>query len=183
MAHRSIWVGNGRCDHAEPQHRRRYRHLCPGDHGFRQHPGPWHLTDDQFVWNGSGTVAATANSVLTIGNPQSQTMPDSTFNGALTGTSLSVIKAGTGTLTLGGSTSNTLSGSSGLAVNSGTLVLAKTGGAVAVSSKLIIGTVGASYGSATSVGRGEPDRHDGHCDHVCPELSGSERLQRQLRCP
>lgn len=99
--------------------------------------------------NGSGTVAATANSVLTIGNPQSQTMPDSTFNGALTGTSLSVVKAGTGTLTLGGSTSNTLSGSSGLAVNSGTLVLAKTGGAVAVSSKLIIGTVGASYGSAT----------------------------------
>lgn len=99
--------------------------------------------------NGSGTVTATTNSVLTIGNPLSQTMPDSTFNGALTGTSLSVVKAGTGTLTLGGSTSNTLSGSAGLAVNSGTLVLAKTGGAAAVSSKLIIGTVGASYGNAT----------------------------------
>jgi|GEM_PF-818837 len=99
--------------------------------------------------NGGGTVTTTANSVLTIGNPLSQTMPDSTFNGALTGTSLSVVKAGTGTLTLGGSTDNTLSGSSGLTVNSGTLVLAKTGGAVAVSSKLIIGTVGAAYGSAT----------------------------------
>lgn len=99
--------------------------------------------------NGSGTVLATANSVLTIGNPLSQTAPDSTFTGALTGTSLSVVKAGTGKLTLGGSTDNTFSGSSGLTVNSGTLVLAKTGGAVAVSSKLIIGTVGAAYGSAT----------------------------------
>lgn len=99
--------------------------------------------------NGDGTVTATSNSLLTIGNPLSQTMPDSTFNGALTGTNLSVVKAGTGTLTLGGSTGNTFSGSSGLTVNSGKLVLAKTSGAVAVSSKLIIGTVGAAYGSAT----------------------------------
>jgi len=99
--------------------------------------------------NGSGIVSATANSVLTIGNSLSQTASDSTFNGALTGTSLSVVKAGTGKLTLGGSADNTFSGSSGLTVNSGTVVLAKTSGAVAVSSKLIIGTVGAAYGSAT----------------------------------
>ncbi|MFC5455817.1 autotransporter-associated beta strand repeat-containing protein [Prosthecobacter fluviatilis] len=99
--------------------------------------------------NGSGTVTATSNSLLTIGNPQSQTSPDSAFYGSLTGANLSVVKAGTGTLTLGGSTDNTFSGSSGLAVSSGTLVLAKSSGAVAVSSKLIIGTVGASSGSAT----------------------------------
>ncbi|MHB1079001.1 MAG: autotransporter-associated beta strand repeat-containing protein [Prosthecobacter sp.] len=99
--------------------------------------------------NGDGTVTATSNSVLTIGNLLSQTTLNSTFNGALTGTNLSVVKAGTGTLTLGGSTGNTFSGSSGLTVNSGKLVLAKTGGAVAVSSKLIIGTAGAAYGSAT----------------------------------
>ena len=99
--------------------------------------------------NGDGTVTATSNSLLTIGNPLSQTMPDSTFNGALTGKNLSVVKAGSGTLTLGGSTGNTFSGSSGLMVNSGKLVLAKTSGAEAVSSKLIIGTVGAAYGSAT----------------------------------
>ena len=99
--------------------------------------------------NGSGTVNATASSVLTIGNTLSPLVLDSTFTGALTGTNLSVVKAGSGTLTLGGSTDNTFSGSSGLAVNSGTLVLAKTGGAVAVSSKLTIGTVGAVSGSAT----------------------------------
>ena len=99
--------------------------------------------------NGSGTVTATSNAVLTIGNPLSQTAPASTFNGALTGTSLALVKAGSGTLTLGGSSDNTFSGSSGLAVNSGTVVLAKTGGAVAVPTKLTIGTAGAAYGSAT----------------------------------
>ena len=99
--------------------------------------------------NGSGTASATASSVLTIGNPLSPLVLDSNFSGALTGANLSVAKAGSGTLTLGGSTDNTFSGAAGLAVNSGTVVLAKTGGAVAISSKLTIGTVGAVSGSAT----------------------------------
>jgi len=98
--------------------------------------------------HGSGAVSAAGNAVLTIGNILSPTTVDSTFDGHFTGDSLSVVKAGNGTLTLGGSTSNTFGGAGGLAVNSGTLVLAKTGAATAVPVRLAIGTVGAANGSA-----------------------------------
>lgn len=99
--------------------------------------------------SGEGNVSATANATLTIGTSQSLSTVNSTFNGTFTSSSLSVTKAGNGTLTLGGSGSNTLGGVGGLAVNTGTLVLAKTGGAVAVPTKLTVGTVGAVNGSAT----------------------------------
>lgn len=99
--------------------------------------------------NGGGSVSAAGNAVLTIGNPASPTTVDSTFEGDLSGASLSVVKAGNGTLTLGGMNNNTFSGAGGLAVNSGTVVLAKTGAATAVPGRLTIGTVGAASGSAT----------------------------------
>lgn len=99
--------------------------------------------------NGSGSVSATGNTTLTIGNVFSPTTVDSLFDGDLSGAGLSVVKAGTGTLTLGGINNNTFSGIGGLAVNSGTVVLAKTGAAVAVPTRLTIGTVGAANGSAT----------------------------------
>lgn len=99
--------------------------------------------------NGGGSVSATGNTVLTIGNPSSPTTVDSTFDGDLTGAGLSVVKAGNGTLTLGGANGNSFSGTGGLAVNSGTVVLAKTSAATAVPGRLTIGTVGAASGSAT----------------------------------
>ena len=98
--------------------------------------------------NGTGTVSATANSVLTIGNVLSPTVSNSTFNGVLAGSSLSLVKSGAGTLTLGGSDSNTFSGSAGAVINSGTVILAKTGGAVAISANLTLGSVNGSSGTA-----------------------------------
>ncbi|WP_395745240.1 beta strand repeat-containing protein [Prosthecobacter sp.] len=98
--------------------------------------------------NGSGTVTATANSTLTIGNALSTTAGSSTFNGVLSGSSLSIVKSGSGSLTLGGSDSNTFSGSAGTVINSGTLILAKTGGAVAISTNVTVGTANGTSGTA-----------------------------------
>jgi autotransporter-associated beta strand protein len=99
--------------------------------------------------NGSGTVTASTAAVMTIGNILSPTISDSVFNGVLAGANLSVIKAGQGTLTLGGDASNTNSGSAGTVVTGGTLVLAKTGGATAISTDLTIDATGTATGSAT----------------------------------
>jgi fibronectin-binding autotransporter adhesin len=98
--------------------------------------------------NGTGTVSATVDSTLTIGNVLSPTVSNSTFNGVLAGTNLSFVKSGSGTLTLGGSASNTFSGSAGAVINSGTVILAKTGGAVAISTNLTLGSANGSAGTA-----------------------------------
>jgi autotransporter-associated beta strand protein len=61
-----------------------------------------------------------------------------TINSVLAGTG-DVLKTGTGTLTLGGASSNTMSGS--ITVQAGTLQLSKTGGAVALAGNvLLLGT-------------------------------------------
>jgi fibronectin-binding autotransporter adhesin len=99
--------------------------------------------------NGAGTVSATTNSVLTIGNVLSPNVSNSTFNGVLAGGNLSVVKAGAGTLTLGGAASNTFSGSAGAVIGSGTLILAKTSGAVAIPTNLTLGTLNGSTGTAS----------------------------------
>lgn len=100
--------------------------------------------------NGSGTVTASAASVMTIGNILSPNVSNSVFNGVLAGgANLSIVKAGQGTMTLGGSGSNTFSGPSGLVVNGGTLILAKTGGAIAVPTSLTIDATGTAVGTAT----------------------------------
>jgi len=99
--------------------------------------------------NGTGTVTASTAAVMTIGNILSPTISNSIFNGVLTGTNLSVIKAGQGTLTLGGAASNTNSGPAGTVVTGGTLVLAKTGGATAISTSLTIDATGTAAGTAT----------------------------------
>lgn len=88
--------------------------------------------------NGSGTVVSLVPAVLNIGNANSSVPVDSVFNGVLAGgQNLSYVKAGTGSLTLGGNSSNTFAG---FTVTAGTLVLAKTGGAVAIPSNLVVGT-------------------------------------------
>jgi autotransporter-associated beta strand protein len=66
----------------------------------------------------------------------------------LAGSNLSIVKTGAGSLTLGGAASNTFAGSAGAVVNSGTLILAKTGGAVAISTNLTLGTVNGTSGTA-----------------------------------
>lgn len=87
---------------------------------------------------GAGTVAnnGSTNAVLTEGNSNGTT----TFSGAIqdgsTGT-LGLTKAGTGTFTLNGSTSNTNTGVT--SVNAGTMSLAKTGGALAISGNVTVG--------------------------------------------
>jgi autotransporter-associated beta strand protein len=69
-----------------------------------------------------------------------------TLNGALadgTGTTLSLVKQGTGSWTLGGSDANTYTGTTtvtGSAATAGALILAKTGGALAVPGNLTIGS-------------------------------------------
>ncbi len=98
--------------------------------------------------NGAGTVSATVDSILTIGNILSPTVSNSTFNGVLAGSNLSITKSGTGTLTLGGSDSNTFGGSTGAVINSGTVILAKTGGAVAISTNVTVGSVNGAAGTA-----------------------------------
>ncbi|MDB6119721.1 MAG: hypothetical protein JWO08_3502, partial [Verrucomicrobiaceae bacterium] len=99
--------------------------------------------------NGNGSVSATANSTLTIGNVLSPAVSDSVFNGVLaSGASLAVVKTGLGSLTLGGSASNTYSGST--VISGGTLVLAKTGGAIAVPTNLTIGVLATSAVNGTA---------------------------------
>lgn len=99
--------------------------------------------------NGAGTVTASTNTVITIGNVLSPSSYDSVFNGVLGGgSSLSLVKAGPGSLTLGGSSSNTFSGVAKAVVTGGTLILAKTGGATAISTDLMIDATGTAAGTA-----------------------------------
>lgn len=100
--------------------------------------------------NGTGTVTTTIDSTLTIGNVLSPTVTNSTFNGVLAGSGLSVVKSGQGSLTLGGSASNTYSGTGTTVINSGTLILAKTDGAVAIPNNLTLGSVNGTSGTATA---------------------------------
>jgi len=86
--------------------------------------------------------------VLTIGNVLSPTVSHSNFNGVLAGAGLSIVKSGQGSLTLGGAESNTFAGTSGAVINSGTLILAKTGGAVAIPANLTLGTLNGVTGTA-----------------------------------
>jgi fibronectin-binding autotransporter adhesin len=75
---------------------------------------------------GSGSLNPTAAATLTIGNSNSTAL-DSEFSGQiLPGAGLTLTKAGTNTLTLSGTASNTTTGVT--LVNTGTLVLSKTGG-------------------------------------------------------
>ncbi len=68
-------------------------------------------------------------------------------NSAIAGTATTAIALSSGTLTLGGATSNSFSG--GLYVNGGTLNLAKTSGSVAVPGALVIGDGVGAAASAT----------------------------------
>ena len=100
--------------------------------------------------NGAGTVTASVVSVMTVGNVLSPTVSHSVFEGVLAGgTNLSFVKAGPGNMTLGGAASNTYTGSAGTLVTGGTLVLAKTGGATAISTNLTIDATGTAAGTAT----------------------------------
>jgi fibronectin-binding autotransporter adhesin len=99
--------------------------------------------------NGSGTVSASTPAVMTIGNILSPTISNSVFNGVLAGgANLSMVKAGTGSMTLSGAASNTYSGSAGTVVTGGTLILAKTDGATAISTNLTIDATGTAAGTA-----------------------------------
>jgi autotransporter-associated beta strand protein len=99
--------------------------------------------------NGGGTVTASTNAVMTIGNPLSPLVSHSVFDGVLAGgSSLSLVKAGRSSLTLGGAISNTYSGSAATVVTEGTLILAKTGGAVAIPGNLTLDAFGSATGAA-----------------------------------
>jgi fibronectin-binding autotransporter adhesin len=99
--------------------------------------------------NGSGTVSPSTPAVMTIGNILSPTISNSVFNGVLAGgANLSMVKTGTGSMTLSGAASNTYSGSAGTVVTGGTLILAKTGGATAISTNLTIDATGTAAGTA-----------------------------------
>ncbi|MDP1587293.1 MAG: autotransporter-associated beta strand repeat-containing protein, partial [Prosthecobacter sp.] len=103
--------------------------------------------------SGSGTINASgAGFTLTVGNALNSPALDSTFSGVLANgaapSPLTLIKTGKGTLTLSGSSSNAYTGLT--TVSAGTLVLAKTGGALAVGGGLTIGNAAAStVGRAT----------------------------------
>ena len=90
-----------------------------------------------FTGSGGTVLTNGANATLTIGNSNGT---GGNFLGTFadgTGGVLSLTKTGSGTLTLGGASSNTYSGTT--TVNGGTLALAKSGGTVAVSGNLTIG--------------------------------------------
>lgn len=103
--------------------------------------------------SGTGTVNAGGTGfTLTVGNAINSTIYDTAFNGLLANGAggagvLTLIKAGRSTLTLGGATSNTLTGLT--TVNAGTLVLNKTGGATAVANLTIGGSASGTAGNAT----------------------------------
>lgn len=88
--------------------------------------------------DGSGALTSSSAAVLTIGNPASPAVVDSSFDGVISGPALSLVKAGPSILSLGGADSNTFAGAGGMVVSEGTLLLAKTGGAIAVPSSLTI---------------------------------------------
>jgi autotransporter-associated beta strand protein len=81
--------------------------------------------------------AAGVNSTLTVNNPASSAFGGIIRDGGSAGSILSLVKTGTGTLTLNGNQSNSFSG--GLTVNAGQVDLAKTSGSQAVASNLVIG--------------------------------------------
>ena len=85
------------------------------------------------VWGGSVTMAANSTVLVNSGNLS--------VNGVISGTGFNLTKSGGGQLTLGGSASNTYTGTT--IVDVGTLVLSKTGGASA-----IIGTMQLGGGTA-----------------------------------
>lgn len=100
---------------------------------------------------GSGTVSASgAGFTLTVGNALNNTAFNTSFSGVLANGAgpLALTKAGKGTLTLDGSSANTYTGLT--TVSAGTLVLAKTGGALAVGGSLTIGAAASgTAGNAT----------------------------------
>lgn len=95
---------------------------------------------------GGGAVTGAFN--LVVGSATNATNFNTTFTGVLgTGTG-TFTKGGKSTLTLGGSDSNTFTGLT--TVNAGTLILAKTGGAVAIPGSLTVGVAASSsQGPAT----------------------------------
>ena len=100
---------------------------------------------------GTGTVTASgAGFTLTVGNALNNTAFNTSFSGVLANGAgpLTLTKAGKSTLTLDGSSPNTYNGLT--TVNAGTLVLTKTGGALAIGGSLTIGAAAASTaGNAT----------------------------------
>lgn len=97
--------------------------------------------------SGAGVVrnGGTAGAVLTANSAGESSTFTGVFQNGGSGT-LGLTKGGAGTLTLGGAESNTLSGP--VVVNAGTLSLAKTGGALALSSDI---TVGDGSGSTADI--------------------------------
>lgn len=95
---------------------------------------------------GGGSVTGTFN--LIVGSAANAANFNSTFTGVLgTGTG-TFTKSGKSTLSLGGGDSNTFTGLT--TVNAGTLILAKTGGAVAIPGSLTVGVAASSsQGPAT----------------------------------
>lgn len=100
---------------------------------------------------GGGMVTAPVAATLTVGNALNTTEYDSNFSGVLADGAavLTLTKAGKGTLTLSGNQSNTYTGVS-TTVTGGTLVLAKTDGAIAVSGSVTPGTSSIVIGTAAS---------------------------------
>lgn len=98
--------------------------------------------------SGAGVVrnGGTAAAVLTANSAGESSTFTGVFQNGGAGT-LGLTKGGAGTLTLGGAGANTLSGP--VVVNAGTLSLAKTGGALALSSDNI--TVGDGSGSTADI--------------------------------
>ncbi|GEP40833.1 autotransporter-associated beta strand repeat-containing protein [Brevifollis gellanilyticus] len=95
---------------------------------------------------GGGTVTGTQN--LILGNAANATNYTSSFTGVLDIGTGTLTKSGKGTQTLGGSVSNTFTGLT--TINAGTLILAKTGGALAIPGSLTVGVAaGSSQGPAT----------------------------------
>lgn len=86
------------------------------------------ITVDDITFSTAG-YALTGNTLTLMGTPTITTVADATISSALAGT-VGLTKLGTAQLTLNGSTSNTFTGTTIL--NNGTLVLGKTGGALAI---------------------------------------------------
>ncbi len=96
---------------------------------------------------GGGTVTGTQN--LIVGNALNTTNFTSEFSGVLSIGTGTFTKSGKSTLTLSGSASNTFSGLT--TVNAGTLILGKSGGAIAIPGSLTIGASASSSQGASTV--------------------------------